>query len=305
MFRRDGFPGQRLRVLPQPLVDAASRRPVTDRMLVTDAGYFPHAAAHGRARLRGSAQAIVIACTGGAGVLELPGQKSFRVGAGAVAVIPSGTPHRYSADPHDPWSIWWLHVQGEDVAGLVSVIVGDGEPVLRPLDPTSITAPIEDAVAALERDDTESMLYLAAGAAWRVLSQLASDRLRGPAQTGDRIRAVQDHLRAHLAEPHTVPELAALASLSVSHFSSLFRATAGIGAVEYLKRLRSARARELLLTTDAPVSEIAGLVGYPDAFYFSRQFRALNGMSPSEFRLRGAGDGPGPWREPPAPVTPG
>jgi transcriptional regulator GlxA family with amidase domain len=57
-----------------------------------------------------------------------------------------------------------------------------------------------------------------------------------------------------------------------------------MGVVEYHKRLRSARARELLITTDATVADIAHSVGYDDPFYFSRQFRAINGTSPSEYR---------------------
>jgi AraC-like DNA-binding protein len=42
----------------------------------------------------------------------------------------------------------------------------------------------------------------------------------------------------------------------------------------------------LLLTTDLGVAEIAAEVGYDDAFYFSRQFRAVNGVSPRQFRER-------------------
>jgi transcriptional regulator GlxA family with amidase domain len=87
-------------------------------------------------------------------------------------------------------------------------------------------------VGALERDDTEAMRFLASGAAWRAPSQLASDRLRGAAQSGDRIQMVQDILRTHLDSSFTVAELAKLAGFSVSHFAALFKATAaGIGGI--------------------------------------------------------------------------
>ncbi len=74
--------------------------------------------------------------------------------------------------------------------------------------------------------------------------------------------------------------------LSTSHFSALFRSATGMAVTEYLKRLRSARARELLITTSMPISDLAKRVGYDDAFYFSRQFRSVNGVSPREFRRR-------------------
>lgn len=287
MFIRDGFPGQRLRVLPAQLVHSALARPVTERMLVTDAGYFPHAAAHGRSRPSGAAQTIVMACADGVGWIEVDGREPARVGAGAVVVIPAGIPHRYRADSNDPWSIWWMHVQGQDADQLVSIIVGDElDPILRPGDVYSVAASIEEAVMALERDDTEPMLFIAAGAAWRTLSQLASERLRGPAHSSDRIQVVQDFLRTHLVSSFTVAELAKLAGLSVSHFSVLFKASAGIGVVAYVNRLRCARAGELLITTETSIADIAASVGYGDAFYFSRQFRALNGLSPRAFRQR-------------------
>jgi transcriptional regulator GlxA family with amidase domain len=184
-----------------------------------------------------------------------------------------------------------MHVQGTDVDELVSVIVGEsGSVTLQPNDVYSVTTSIEEAVTALERDDTDPMLYIAAGAAWRVLAQLASERLRGPAQTSDRIDAVQNHLRTHLTNSFSVAELARLAGLSVSHFSALFKESAGIGVVAYVNRLRCARAGELLITTESSIAEIAAAVGYADAFYFSRQFRALNGISPRAFRQRSRGE---------------
>jgi len=288
MLIPDGFPGQRLRVLPKPLVTSALTQPITERLLVTDAGYFPHAAAHGRARPRGAAETVVILCTRGVGWLTLgvgEHEREHRVGAGEAVVIPAHVPHVYRADPDDPWSIWWLHAAGSDSAALTEAIcTPDAGPVVYPRDVYSAAASIERAVVALERDETAASLYLASGAAWGLLAQLASDRLQGPAATADRIQIVQDYLRDNLASPVSVVELARLASLSTSHFAALFKASTGSGVVEYVRRLRSARARELLMTTEASIADIGMSVGYSDPFYFSRQFRMVNGTSPSDFR---------------------
>ncbi|MFE1665664.1 helix-turn-helix domain-containing protein [Microbacterium sp. P02] len=286
MYVRDGFLGQRLRVLSAPLAARAATSPLTDRLLVTDAGYFPHAAAHGRSRPRGAAQAIVIICASGAGWLELEDTPPVRIEAGAAAVIPAGRPHRYRADGNDPWSIWWVHATGPDVDELVTEIVRDDDPVVRLRDSYSAIAGIDEALTAMEDEETTAALYVASGAAWRLFAQLAADRLRGPALTNDRMEIVQQYLRSHLSSSLSVAELARLAGLSASHFSALFKATAGIPVVEYIKRLRSARARELLITTDRSVTEIGEAVGYADPFYFSRQFRSINGVSPTVFRAR-------------------
>jgi AraC family transcriptional regulator, arabinose operon regulatory protein len=286
MLIRDGFPGQRLRVLPRPLIVGALRDGPTARLLVTDVGHFPHAALHGRIRPRGAEQAIVILCTDGAGWARVDGSE-LTVQAGQALVLPPHVPHAYGADASDPWTIWWLHATGGDALSLVHAVVGDdARYVISVRDPYRAVGLAEHADECLERDETVSSLIGASGAAWNLLAQLAADRQRGQHGMSDRIRLAQDYLHEHLAASTSVPELARLAGMSVSHFSALFKTAAGIGVVEYVKRLRSARARELLLTTELGVAEIAAEVGYDDAFYFSRQFRAVNGVSPRQFRER-------------------
>lgn len=287
MLVEDGFPGQRLRVLPRPLVAAALTRPVTARLLVTDAGYFPRAAQHGRVRRAGANEAIVIVCVDGQGRLTIH-DREHDVRAGQAAVIPPDTPHLYVADEAEPWSIWWLHVTGADATELSRSATDDGErPVLDLRDVHAAVGSVETVVTALDHDETDASLYLASGAAWRLLATLCADRLHGPVESCDRMRGVQEYIREHLGAPMRLSDLAKRSGLSTSHFTALFRKATGNSVIDYVKRLRSARARELLLTTDRPVSDIAAEVGYTDPFYFSRQFRAVNGVSPTAFRLGG------------------
>jgi AraC-like DNA-binding protein len=285
MYLRDGFPGQRLHVLPRPLAKQALQRSPTSRLLVTDAGYFPHAARHGRVRRTGAAEAIFILCEAGAGWCEMGGAR-HDVQAGEVLVIPPREPHRYYADEDDPWSIWWLHVTGADLPDLLAAIGLDlSRPTAPAADPVQAADLIESICNDLARDETSSSLTAAAGAAWHLLAQLAAERHRR--SVGDAsISRIQAHLREHLAESFSVHGLAADAGFSTSHFSARFHAVTGFSVTEYVKRLRMARARELLLTTDRSIADIAAEVGYPDQFYFSRQFRAVAGSSPRHFRRR-------------------
>lgn len=284
MLVHDGFPGQRLRVLPRPLVESALQRPVTSRLLVTDVGFFPYAAAHGRHRRDGAAEAIVIVCVGGRGVLDVGGV-SHAVSPGHAVLIPPGVPHLYLSDERDPWSIWWMHVMGTDVNELVSAAVGEpARPVVALRDPHLAVSSLDQVVSALEQDETEPSLYLASGAAWRLLAQLGSDRLLGPLETSDRIRIAQEYIRHNLADRISLTDLARRTGLSSSHFAALFKSATGLPVMEYLKRLRCARARELLMTSSRTIAEVGREVGYSDAFYFSRQFSAVNGVSPRGFR---------------------
>ncbi len=284
---RDGFPGQRLRVLPGQVVGAAARSGLTSRLLVTDAGYFPRARHHGRRRAHGAPGTIVIFCVTGQGWCEAHGERT-RVGAGQVLLVPAGVGHSYGSDDDDPWTIWWLHLSGPDATAAVEQL--SGEPprprVLGVHDPFRLSAEMERVVELLETDETMPTLVRAAGAAWSVLAQISADALAGDPQRAEPVRQAQELLREQLAAPVSVRGLARTAGLSPSHFAALFRAATGGGVVEYSKRLRMARACELLITTAVPVGDVGRSVGYADPQYFSRQFRSVHGCSPSEFRRR-------------------
>lgn len=286
MYVEEGFPGQRLHVLPAPLIEQAAQRPPTSRFLVTDAGYFPHAAKHGRVRAGGAPQSIVIMCAEGAGWCELAGVR-HEIMAGQVLILPARQPHRYYADADRPWSIWWLHIRGEDVPDLVDAVgLTIAQPVGAMIDPAALFDLAESICDCLDRDETWASLTAAAGAGWNLLARLAAERERRAVADTEPLRLVQDHLREHLGSIVSVPALAGLTGFSTSHFSARFKAVTGFSVLEYVKRLRMARARQLLITSEHSVAEIAAEVGYPDPFYFSRQFRTVNGLSPRDFRGR-------------------
>lgn len=280
-------------VLPAPLVSQLLRERVTSRLLVTDVGYFPQAKAHGRRRDHGAPEAIVIICVAGHGWCEYSGHL-VRVPAGSVLVLPPGQPHLYWADSDDPWTIWWMHVTGVDVPEMLAAMRMDQGPCFRVEDLFRVTAALERIITLLDRDETWPNLVDASGVAWAVLAHLTSTRASTTRHGHGPVRNALEHLRENFASPVQVPELARLAGLSTSHFSALFRGATGIGVTEYVKRLRMARARELLATTSKSIAEIAGTVGYADSFYFSRQFRSINGCSPSDYRRRTHGESVGP-----------
>lgn len=285
MRRADGFEHERLTVVPRPLVESALARPVTRRMVVTDAGHFPHARQHGRRRPRGAAETIVIVCVAGMGWLELleePGQR-MRVGPGAAMVIPGGTPHAYGASDDDPWTIWWCHVRGTDTAELIDAVrAGQDRLVFSLRSVERVTALMDEITTALERDTTPARLVAAAGMAWRLFTQLAVDRLL-PEQ-GTPLERAMRYLEERVDGRVRVPELAAMVGVSASHLAALFRAATGGGVLAHHLALKMARARRLLDTTTLSVTEIGRQVGMDDPFYFSRRFRRTHGMSPSDYR---------------------
>ncbi len=99
----------------------------------------------------------------------------------------------------------------------------------------------------------------------------------------DRIRPAKKYLDTHFAETASVAELAALCGLSETHFRRQFVGLLGVSPVEYRLQKQIMRAKDLLLSEQYTVKEVASLVGFSSAHYFSRVFHAKVGRSPGEF----------------------
>ena len=111
----------------------------------------------------------------------------------------------------------------------------------------------------------------------------------GADRSGDEapaVRAAQAYVEAHYSEPVRLNDMARAAYMNPYSFCRLFRAATGRSPVSYLNAYRLSRARVLLLSTDLPVSEIAGRVGFADSGYFSKAFRARYGCPPGKLRTR-------------------
>ena len=96
-----------------------------------------------------------------------------------------------------------------------------------------------------------------------------------------RLRRVVDYIEAHLAEPLTLAELAALAGYSVSHFKPLFRNAVGQPAHRYVLARRVERARALL-AAGGRVTDVALDTGFAHASHLARAMRRVLGVGPSQ-----------------------
>ena len=90
----------------------------------------------------------------------------------------------------------------------------------------------------------------------------------------------------------SLDELAAIAKISKSQMSKVFRAETGIGYLEYVTNLRMEESKKLLTETDINVKQIFSMVGYVDGANASKKFKSMFGMTPSEYRslTRGTDD---------------
>jgi AraC-like DNA-binding protein len=118
-----------------------------------------------------------------------------------------------------------------------------------------------------------------------------------PASTHGLVAALRDPVLRHAlamihAAPDTkwsVPSLAAAASVSRSVLDDRFRTVLGLSPMRYVAQWRMHAARDLLLSSDLNVSQVARRVGYDADEAFSRAFKREYGASPALWRLRNRG----------------
>ncbi|MDN3241476.1 AraC family transcriptional regulator [Glycomyces tritici] len=285
----EGFAGQRMLVVPRAAVDRALRHPLTGKLLVTDAGHFPHAARHGRSRPQGAAEHVLLVCTGGSGWCRTGGTR-FPVSRGGVVLLPADRPHAYGAAEQDPWTLWWLHFTGADAADLVRTAhEAAGGPVTHLRDPAPVASLVSQVIDALDTGPTLAALVRGSGAAWHALAHVVATGRRAPGPQPSPLERAVAHLRATAPQRTSVAALASMVGLSPSHLSARFREHLGVSPLQYQVQLRMARARELLDGTDLPVTAVARETGFDDPMYFSRQFHHHHAMTPTAYRDRPQG----------------
>jgi AraC family transcriptional regulator len=118
----------------------------------------------------------------------------------------------------------------------------------------------------------------------REASRLPAVRSSTRAENHRRLRRARDYMESSLAEPLSLDRIAREACLSPYHFHRLFTEIFRETPHTYLRRRRLERARELLVASDLPVTEICLETGYRSPGSFSNLFRRRYGLAPRQFR---------------------
>lgn len=92
------------------------------------------------------------------------------------------------------------------------------------------------------------------------------------------------YVGSNLTGSVNVAEMAKTAHLSADHFTKVFKRVMGVTPNLYIQIKRMQQAQTLLLTTDAPIAEIAESVGIPNQSNFARIFLKHTGLTPSNYR---------------------
>jgi len=284
---REGFPNQRLVVLPSGVRNRCSNLPLVKQLYVTHIGSYPLAPHHFVERETGARQAILIYCLSGLGQLQLE-DKEFKVDKGSAILIPPNQPHVYFADRQDPWSIFWIHFSGTQVSEVSTALSENpGNPVVHVPDTRLVLQAFEEVYACLNYNYSDSGLLSMSSKLMNLFSIIRLHRRhRHPRRQAaeNSVLSTIKFMRQHLDMNLTLDDLAAQSGQSIPYYCRRFKEGTDQSPMSYFIHLKLQKACELLIQTDLSVKDVAEELGYKDPYYFSRLFKKIQGCAPSQYR---------------------
>jgi AraC family transcriptional regulator len=154
---------------------------------------------------------------------------------------------------------------------------------------TSVIRLLQTATNEIDRDREAAKTFIARAASLLRVGAERGARQQSPSPGSGRLAAwqiqrVKTYVEKHLAEPIRVGDLSAVARLSTSYFSRVFKQSCGEAPHSYVVRRRLDRARHLMLTSDEPLCEVALACGFADQAHFSKLFHRATGKTAAIWR---------------------
>jgi len=193
---------------------------------------------------------------------------AYPVEAGEIFIIRPGEETTYTADKEDPWYYIWAEFSGK----LTELLDTLQEPVMPYAANTFIDLLGAEQYVSMRENYIASKLF-------EMMAILLENKL----PTTPYEEQVISLIEASYMHPVTVDGIAAVVNLDRRYLTRLFKDRVGMTISDYLIKTRLKHAARLLAEGHS-VARAGNLVGYHDPFNFSKMFKKIYGISPSEFR---------------------
>lgn len=215
----------------------------------------------------------------------------YNLSQGSCVFIDCELPYSHSTgkeniSDENLWSLQWCHFNGPEMKGIYEKYKSrGGPPVFNPSEPGVYQKLLESlqliaSSSSYVRDmkinaELSQLLVLLMEAAWNP---------GGITEKQSVIRNIREYLDDKYAERITLDRLSNIFFIDKFYLCEQFKEQMGVSVMDYLISVRITEAKKMLRFTDKSIEEISEAVGVNGGAYFSRMFKKVEGISPSEYR---------------------
>lgn len=208
--------------------------------------------------------------------------------AGHMVLYRPKEPQKYDYYGEDQTEVYWVHFTGSDVKNILrSYGLTDDKRVFycgSGLDYQNLFRTMINELQMCKEKYSE-MLEMYLKQVFIMLERYFANAARTePIRVIEEIDKATKYFNEHYNEDINIEEYTQKNYISISWFIRAFKQCTGSTPMQYILSKRISNAETLLIDHSYNITEIAQIVGYDNPLYFSRIFKKIKGLSPSEYR---------------------
>ncbi|WP_243156134.1 AraC family transcriptional regulator [Clostridium sp. C2-6-12] len=224
----------------------------------------------------------------GRGIFRL-GNEIFHLEEGQGFLICPNVIAYYKADDEEPWSYSWCAFDGINAeAYLKRANLTNDNPIFEYSKDDKVNKCFEEMIGATNSEKSsdlrlQGLLYLFLAT---IIDETDLDSTFQEIKTNKNmyINKVINFIHINYSRKIRVSEVAKYIGLDRKYISKLFKDIVGVTIQDYLISFRINKAKEMMKDKQLSIGDISRSVGYDNPLIFSKMFKKVNGMSPSEYR---------------------
>lgn len=197
--------------------------------------------------------------------------------------------HKYYSDKQRTAKVFWLHFRGQ---GTDAVIMQAGKysklPILLNDSDNRICSMLTEIFSVTKEQksgfeaDVSPLIYSVVNF---VMSGVLKELLISPkTPAGETVHTVRGYIDEHICEELNLDTLAKAAGINKYHLCRLFKSQLGISPMNYVTRRKVEYSKKILEDSTCNITSISNMLSFADQSHFSKSFKAMTGLSPSQYR---------------------
>ncbi|MBO5199469.1 MAG: AraC family transcriptional regulator [Lachnospiraceae bacterium] len=220
--------------------------------------------------------------TKGSGYYEVNGQR-YALSMGDVFIIyPGQLVTYYSPDINDTWSFCWIGFSGKRAADYMKLT--NVTEYTKNLITQGFYSTIMNCINYIDENDPGFSQLKLNSYVLDCLFLLTKEPEKKAQRAVDHVDKAVRYIEYNYMNEITPKDVSAYLNLDRTYFFRIFKKYTGSSPEKYIMNYRIKRSLDLLKNSDYSISEIAVFVGFRDVYYFSRVFKKVMNVTPSEYR---------------------